>query len=58
MWILEYSFKDLLTVNDLSHLEQADGFYPVWILSCFLNELLAVNDLSQLVEQANGFPPV
>ena len=44
----------LAFVDDLSHLEQADGFSPVLVLSCLFTSPLTMNDMSQL-EQADGF---
>ena len=50
-------FNSPLSLNALSHLEQANGFSTVRILSWFFKSLPVLNGLSQL-EQANGFSPV
>ena len=54
VWVCSCLFKLLLSLIDLSHLEQANGFSPVWVRSCLFKLLLSLNDLSHL-EQANGF---
>ena len=56
MWVRSCLFKLLLSLNDLSHLEQANGFSPVWVRSCPFKLLLTLNNLSDL-EQANAFSP-
>ena len=48
--------KWYLSVNDWSHLEQANGFPPVWILSCSLRMPLQLNVLSYF-QQVNCFSP-
>ena len=53
VWVCSCLFKLLLSLIDLSHLEQANGFSPVWVHSCPFKLLLPLNNFSRL-EQANA----
>ena len=50
-------FKVPLSVNDWSHLEQANALFSLWILSCSFKVPLLLNVLSHF-KQANGLFPL
>ena len=55
VWVCSCLFKLLLSLIDLSHLEQANGFSPVWVRPCLFKLLFSLNEfldpISQLEKQ-------